>query len=79
LVALQIQMARFVESCKRSPARKKGPLPSLDAVPKFLNGRTLRDYQLESLKWHVNNMRAQRNCILGDEMVRTLSTSLLIV
>ena len=41
-----------------------------DAVPEFLNGRTLRDYQVTSLHWMVANMRAGRNCILGDEMVR---------
>lgn len=41
-----------------------------DAVPAFLNGRLLRDYQTESLKWMMGNFRRKRNCILGDEMVR---------
>ena len=40
------------------------------AVPTFLNGRQLRDYQLASLRWMVSNMRVGRNCILGDEMAR---------
>jgi SNF2 family DNA or RNA helicase len=42
-----------------------------DAVPEFLNGRSLRDYQLVSLAWMVNNWRSRRNCILGDEMCET--------
>ena len=41
-----------------------------DAVPAFLNGRALRDYQVESLKWMMGNFRRGHNCILGDEMVR---------
>ncbi len=39
-----------------------------DVVPNFLNGRSLRSYQLVSLAWMVNNWRSRRNCILGDEM-----------
>lgn len=42
-----------------------------DVVPQFLNGRKLRDYQCESLKWMMANFRIQKNCILGDEMVRS--------
>ena len=38
-------------------------------VPSFLNGRTLRDYQIDSLHWMISNLRKKRNCILGDEMV----------
>ena len=37
-------------------------------VPSFCNGRMLRDYQLESLKWMVQNWYTGKNCILGDEM-----------
>lgn len=38
------------------------------AVPEFQNGRQLRDYQKESLKWMAANCNAQLNCILGDEV-----------
>lgn len=40
----------------------------LSAVPAFENGRKLRSYQIESLKWMVKNWHASKNCILGDEM-----------
>ena len=68
---LQKQLARF-KRFNKLPASsgRKGKAPALDAVPAFLNERALRDYQLESLRWHVNNLRASRNCVLGDEMVR---------
>lgn len=69
--ALQEQVARFERFSEVPPIRSgRGAAPALDAVPDFLNGRSLRDYQQESLRWHVNNLRASRNCILGDEMVR---------
>ena len=68
--ALQEQVERFLRFSKVPPLLGRQKRPPLDAVPDFLNGRTLRDYQVESLKWHVNNLRAGRNCILGDEMVR---------
>jgi SNF2 family DNA or RNA helicase len=57
--------------------RRRGALGSAreDAVPSFLNGRQLRAYQLDSLRWMVANMRAGRNCILGDEMARHPSSS----
>lgn len=74
LTALQEQLARFrsfsAAAAGGGQERHAGEPPALDAVPEFLGGRTLRDYQLESLRWHVNNLRACRNCILGDEMVR---------
>ena len=38
------------------------------AVPDFLNGRQLRDYQLKSLQWMVANWHQEINCILGDEV-----------
>jgi SNF2 family DNA or RNA helicase len=41
---------------------------NLSAVPQFENGRKLRDYQVESLKWMSKNWYTGRNCILGDEM-----------
>lgn len=71
LAALQEQVERF-QRFSKVPAggRHAGAPAPLAAVPTFLNGRELRDYQLESLRWHVNNLRASRNCILGDEMVR---------
>ena len=54
-------------------AMRKGALGArTDVVPAFLNGRQLRDYQRESLQWMMANFRIQKNCILGDEMVRGL-------
>ena len=50
--------------------RKGAATARADVVPTFLNGRKLRDYQRESLKWMMANFRHQKNCILGDEMVR---------
>ena len=38
------------------------------AVPEFLNGRSLRPYQLESLEWMAKHWCTGSNCILGDEM-----------
>jgi SNF2 family DNA or RNA helicase len=38
------------------------------AVPDFLNGRSLRPYQLESLEWMAKHWCTGNNCILGDEM-----------
>ena len=43
-------------------------------VPSFLNGRALRDYQVDSLHWMISNLRQKRSCILGDEMVSPSST-----
>jgi superfamily II DNA or RNA helicase len=37
-------------------------------VPDFLNGRSLRPYQLESLEWMAKHWCTGSNCILGDEM-----------
>lgn len=47
-----------------------GASPQIDVgkVPTFCNSRKLRDYQLESLKWMVQNWYSGKNCILGDEM-----------
>eukprot|EP00892_Ulva_mutabilis_P002486 jgi/Ulvmu1/12238/UM086_0029.1 len=39
-----------------------------EGVPTFLNGRTLRDYQVNSFKWMVQHVLKGQNCILGDEM-----------
>ena len=44
-------------------------------VPSFLNGRALRDYQVDSLHWMISNLRQKRSCILGDEMVSPTSPS----
>jgi SNF2 family DNA or RNA helicase len=72
--ALQADIAAFQ---KREKVRRKGgPMASSqhlsDAVPDFLNGRKLRDYQIESLHWMIQNLRRKINCILGDEMVRVV-------
>ncbi|KAJ9516015.1 hypothetical protein QJQ45_024466, partial [Haematococcus lacustris] len=37
-------------------------------LPSFCNGRKLRSYQEEAVRWMVSNYVAGRNCILGDEM-----------
>lgn len=58
-----------------APAASPGKLINLTAVPVFQNGRQLRDYQKESLKWMAKHRyRVTKgesdptNCILGDEM-----------
>lgn len=40
----------------------------LTKMPNFNNGRSLRPYQVESLKWMAQNWYSSKNCILGDEM-----------
>lgn len=55
-----------INKCKEEA--ETNPEISIVNVPKFCNGRTLRDYQLESLKWLVQNWYGGKNCILGDEM-----------
>jgi SNF2 family DNA or RNA helicase len=37
-------------------------------VPVFKNYRRLKDFQLESLNWMIQNWHEDRNCILADEM-----------
>jgi len=44
------------------------PPEQVEALPRFLNDRTLRSYQVEGLKWMVQNWGSSRSCILGDEM-----------
>lgn len=62
---------------KRERVPKKAPPVDCsqhhtDAVPEFLNDRVLRDYQIISLHWMMDNFRNNRSCILGDEMVRLI-------
>lgn len=38
------------------------------ALPDFCNGRCLRDYQKDSLRWMSTHWYNGQNCILGDEM-----------
>ena len=51
---------------------RKKPRPSdwkkLDESPVYLNGNTLREYQLEGLNWLSFSWFNGRNCILADEM-----------
>lgn len=51
---------------------RKKPRPSdwkkLDESPVYLNGNTLREYQLEGLNWLSFSWYNGRNCILADEM-----------
>lgn len=72
--ALQADIAAFHkrEKVKRKAVPMASSQHAADAVPDFLNGRKLRDYQIESLRWMVDNLRHKKNCILGDEMVRVL-------
>lgn len=75
-----VQDAKFVDAFwKREQASDKKMSPaspqvltellgSGKGVPEFLNGRTLRDYQLESFKWMVQHALTNSSCILGDEM-----------
>jgi SNF2 family DNA or RNA helicase len=67
-VAVFKQREKVTEKTKKL---SKEVLEKVDAVPKFLNGRQLRDYQIISLQWMMSNFRNKKNCILGDEMVRT--------
>ena len=58
---------------RERPPKKAAPVDCsqhhADAVPDFLNGRVLRNYQTDSLQWMMLNFRQNRSCILGDEMV----------
>lgn len=75
-----VQDAPFVDAFwKREKASEKKASPaspqvltellgSGKGVPDFLNGRKLRDYQLESFKWMVQHALTNSSCILGDEM-----------
>lgn len=38
------------------------------AVPAFNNGRQLRDYQVESLRWMVHCWSKRQNALLADEV-----------
>lgn len=75
-----VQDAPFVEvywAREKASEKKMAPaspqvltelLASGKAVPDFLNGRKLRDYQVESFKWMVQRALTNSHCILGDEM-----------
>jgi SNF2 family DNA or RNA helicase len=77
---LALQDAQFVENFwAREKAREKKMSPaspqaltellgSGKGIPDFLNGRELRDYQVESFKWMVQHALTNSSCILGDEM-----------
>ena len=65
---MQEEIKRFEQFNAAPRRRPRADDVDGDAVPDFLNGRTLRSYQLVSLAWMVNNWRSRRNCILGDEM-----------
>lgn len=59
------------EQAKVEGSKLKGRESSdidIGKIPTFCNGRTLRDYQVESLKWMIQNWYNGKNCILGDEM-----------
>ena len=70
---LQEEITRFERFDKAPRRRPRADDVDGDTVPEFLNGRSLRPYQLVSLAWMVNNWRSRRNCILGDEMCVCLS------
>ena len=61
---------RTTIEAEKAKRKAMADMPSMDmcALPKFCNGRELRDYQQESLKWMAKNWYDGKNCILGDEM-----------
>ena len=69
LLQADIQAFRKRERPPKKAARVDCSQHHADAVPDFLNGRVLRDYQTTSLQWMMQNFRQNRSCILGDEMV----------
>lgn len=68
-ILAQEAIAAFKKREQPSALKKGASTARTDLVPSFLNGRKLRDYQRDSLKWMMANFRIQKNCILGDEMV----------
>lgn len=70
LAAISQYQARMTIEAEKAKRKPMVDMPAMDmcAVPKFCNGRELRDYQQESLKWMAKNWYAGKNCILGDEM-----------
>lgn len=71
-MGMQVKIAQFKQREKPPTTKKRlreDVKEKVDAVPSFLNGRKLRDYQILSLQWMMQNFRAKKNCILGDEMV----------
>ena len=72
---VQVEIERFKRFSAAPRRRPRADDVEGDAVPKFLNGRSLRSYQLVSLAWMVNNWRSRRNCILGDEMCASAPSS----
>jgi len=67
---LEIYEIRKMAVIAKMDRRRKKESPRINPsdVPAFHNGRELRSYQLESLKWMVKNWYSSKNCILGDEM-----------
>ncbi len=70
LAAIAQYKARSATEAEKAKRKAMVDMPAMDmcSLPKFCNGRELRDYQQESLKWMAKNWYAGKNCILGDEM-----------
>ena len=45
---------------------------ALTEQPGYIRDGRLRDYQLEGLNWLIYSWSLDNNCILADEMARTL-------
>eukprot|EP00198_Chlamydomonas_reinhardtii_P013917 XP_001703254.1 chromodomain-helicase-DNA-binding protein [Chlamydomonas reinhardtii] len=61
-----LEPGRGVEAARKQ-FRIKGTR-ALERQPSYLNGGTLRDYQMESLNWMIYSWSENRNIILADEM-----------
>ena len=70
---------KHYEEVNKYPGKEKDPFKGrkkpratewkkLDESPVYLNGNTLREYQLEGLNWLSFSWFNGRNCILADEM-----------
>ena len=70
LEAVAQYKARKALEAKKAKQKPAVDMPAMDmsSLPSFCNGRALRDYQKESLKWMAKNWYDGKNCILGDEM-----------
>ncbi|KAG5841682.1 hypothetical protein ANANG_G00169260 [Anguilla anguilla] len=53
---------------KRTPRPPASSWKKLEETREYLNGNTLREYQLEGVNWLLFNWYNRQNCILADEM-----------
>ena len=67
VAAYRARQAPTGRTTSAPPPPPPGGWRSADPPP-FRNGRALRDYQLEGMRWLAASAAAGRGCILGDEM-----------